>query len=278
MAPTKGCPFPGSKELFEVCRAVADRARPGERVSDADLGRIVAFENARTSRWKHGNIEVADATRLLAIARALDLDLAVLVEVAAGKLRAREALALLGDAARHLRFIADTVVPGQEGRSVLVTDASGRGYAVEVLGPHKVERREIVVGEGRPAPAAVLPRRRLALLADDDSAVAQVFLNAAREQPAVDPLVATSLPQALVLAGGRRPDLVLLDVFLPGGDGFAALRALHQNSATSGAHLVATTLHVTPEITERAKASGAHEVVARPLQVRYLTQALRALL
>src|SRR5687767_7912839 len=106
--PTKGCPFPGSKELFEVCRAVADRARPGEHSSDAELGRLVGFENARTSRWKHGRIEVADATRLLALARSLDLDLAVLVEVAAGKLRAREALALLEDPARHLRFIADT--------------------------------------------------------------------------------------------------------------------------------------------------------------------------
>lgn len=271
--PTKGCPFPGSKELFEVCRAVADRSRP-----DVELGRLVGFENARTSRWKHGRIEVADATRLLALSRSLDLDLAVLVEVAAGKLRAREALALLEDPARHLRFIADTIVPGQEGRSVRVTDASGRGFAVEVLGPHKVERREILVGEGSATAAPVLPRRRLALLADDDPEVALVFLNAARDQPAVDPLVATSLPQALVLAGARRPDLVLLDVYLPGGDGFAALRAIHQNAGTAGARIVATTHHQTPEITERAKASGAHDVVARPLQVRYLTQALRALL
>lgn len=276
--PTKGCPFPGSKELFEVCRAVADRARPGERVSDVELGRLVGFENARTSRWKHGHIEVADATRLLALSRALELDLALLVEVAAGKLRAREALALLDDPARHLRFVADTILPGQEGRSVRVTDASGRGFAVEVLGPHKVERREIVVGEGSATAAPVLPRRRLALLADDDPDVALVFRNAARDQPSVDPLVATSLPQALVLAGAQRPDLVLIDLFLPGGDGFAALRALHQNAATAGARLVATTYHPTPEIAERAKASGAQDVVARPLQVRYLTQALRALL
>lgn len=276
--PTKGCPFPGSKELFEVCRAVADRARPGERVSDVELGRLVGFENARTSRWKHGRIEVADATRLLALSRALELDLAVLVEVAAGKLRAREALGLIEDPARHLRFIADTILPGQEGRSVRVTDASGRGFAVEVLGPHKVERREILFGEGTAAAAPVLPRRRLALLADDDPEVALVFLNAARDQPAVDPLVATSLPQALVLAGARRPDLVLLDLFLPGGDGFAALRALHQHAGTAGARLVATTYHPTPEIAERAKASGAQDVVARPLQVRYLTHALRALL
>jgi CheY-like chemotaxis protein len=276
--PTKGCPFPGSKELFEVCRAVADRARPGERVSDVELGRLVGFENARTSRWKHGRIEVADATRLLALSRALELDLAVLVEVAAGKLRAREALGLIDDPIRHLRFIADTVLPGQEGRSVRVTDASGRGFAVEVLGPHKVERREIVFGEGTAAAAPVLPRRRLALLADDDPEVVVIFLNAARDQPAVDPLVATSLPQALVLAGARRPDLVLLDLFLPGGDGFAALRALHQNAGTAGARLVATTYHPTPEIAERAKANGAQDVVARPLQVRYLTHALRALL
>ena len=276
--PTKGCPFPGSKELFEVCRAVADRARPGEHGSDADLGRLVGFENARTSRWKHGRIEVADATRLLALSRSLELDLAILVEVAAGKLRAREALALLEDPLRHLRFIADSVVPGQEGRSVRVTDASGRGFAVEVLGPHKIERREIVVGDGAQSIASVLPRRRLALLADDDPAVAVVFLNAARDQPSVDPLVATSLPQALVLAGAQRPDLVLLDLFLPGGDGFAALRALHQSAGTARARLVATTYHPTAEIAERAKASGAHDVVARPLQVRYLTQALRALL
>lgn len=273
----KGCPFPGSKELFDLCRAVADSGRGTERCSDAELGRLIGFENARTSRWKHGKIEVGDAAKLLALSRALEIDLALLIHVAAGNLRAREASAILASDARHLRFTAENVVPGAEGRSLCLTDPTGRGWIVERLGPHKLERREVVTQDST-GTAPALPRRRVALLADDDPEVTRIFLNAASEQPSIDPLVAQSLPLALVVAGRSRPDLVLVDLYLPGCDGTSALRALRADPATSAARIIATSAHLTPEVGERARACGADDVAQRPLKVRYLTQALRALL
>ncbi|MBI2897785.1 MAG: response regulator [Deltaproteobacteria bacterium] len=273
----KGCPFPGSKELFDLCRALSAAGKGPDRGSDAELGRLIGFENARTSRWKHGKIEVADAAKLLALSRALEVDLAILIHVAAGSLRAREAIAIVGSDARHLRFTADNLVPGAEGRSVCLTDAAGHGWVVERLGPHKLERREVVTLDSS-GKAPVPPRRRVALLADDDPEVARLFLNVASKQPTIDPLVVQSFPHALVVAGRSRPDLVLVDLYLPGCEGTSALRALRSDPATSAARIVATSLHVTSEIVERARACGADDVVARPLEVRYLTRALRALL
>ena len=45
--PTKGCPFPGSKELFEVCRTIADRAAadPSLRLEAIDTGAVSRAAN-----------------------------------------------------------------------------------------------------------------------------------------------------------------------------------------------------------------------------------------
>ena len=50
-----------------------------------------------------------------------------------------------------------------------------------------------------------MPRRRVALLVDDHPETAQLFLNVARDQPSVDPLVATGTLQALVSQDGSDP-------------------------------------------------------------------------
>ena len=61
MARAKACPFPGAKELFELARVLLTLEADGRAVRDAEVGALVGFENARTSRWKHGQINVADA-------------------------------------------------------------------------------------------------------------------------------------------------------------------------------------------------------------------------
>ncbi len=271
MAAPRGIPFPASRELFVFCRGrLLSQQTPDEPLSDADIGRLIEFENTRTSRWKHGRIEVADATRLLALAQALDLPLALVAEIAAGRLTASEAAALLEEPDRYLEYLAALLRPLAEGQRLSIVDDQERSVSVEKLGLHKFSRQA-----GGPAPPrASGAKRKVALLGDDDPDAERLFLNVARDQPGLVVVVATSGPEALLAAGRTHPDLVLLDVFLPGIDGFSALRTL----ARAASLVIATAANLTPEVATRARGSGAADVVRRPLRARVLSRILRQIL
>lgn len=68
------------------------------------------------------------------------------------------------------------------------------------------------------------------LIVDDSQLIlkiAEVFL---RDQYAV--VTATSGPEALTAASAERPDLILMDVNMPGGNGPDALTALNRDART----------------------------------------------
>ena len=71
------------------------------------------------------------------------------------------------------------------------------------------------------------------------------------------------LREALSIARSVRPDLVVVDLDLPGGDGPALLRRLRMTGCR--AHLVGTAHVVTPELREAATAAGALAVVPAPV-------------
>src|SRR4051794_19881308 len=63
-------------------------------------------------------------------------------------------------------------------------------------------------------------------------------------------------PRALELAGPFCPDVVLLDIGLPGMDGFEVARRLRELPALASAVLVAVTGHGQPEDVERCRQAG----------------------
>ena len=241
---------------------------------DAEVGALVGFENARTSRWKHGQINVADAARVLALAEALDLDPAILTEVAAGKLRADDAVPIVLDEDRQIRWLASAARPPREGAPVSIAGAGGLEIVVEKRGRRQYERRE------RRGRSVGLPpeRPRTALLADDDPDSVRVFRNVTGQQPGLHAEVVATPSQALVAAGRLAPHLVVLDPFLPGADGFAVLRALARDPATRGALLVAIVGRKADDATARAIGAGASEVIDRPLRATVLARLLKRVL
>ena len=83
--------------------------------------------------------------------------------------------------------------------------------------------------EAREMPASEPPLFRQVLLIEDDPALCQVFtLNLERWGVAVR--VAHSTEEALVLLSEWHPDLLLLDVSLPGRTGWDLLRALRSSA------------------------------------------------
>jgi len=70
------------------------------------------------------------------------------------------------------------------------------------------------------------------ILVADDEAVNRKILTWALSEAGFQTLPAANGPEARLLALERRPDLIILDIVMPGEDGFAVCRALQENPAT----------------------------------------------
>jgi two-component system cell cycle response regulator DivK len=84
--------------------------------------------------------------------------------------------------------------------------------------------------------------------------------------------------QGVEIAQEAKPDLVLMDLQLPGIDGFEALRRIRSNPGTAGTPVIAVTAYAMKEDGERTKNAGFDGYVAKPLSVRSLPEQVRAFL
>jgi two-component system, cell cycle response regulator DivK len=72
--------------------------------------------------------------------------------------------------------------------------------------------------------------------------------------------------EGLRLAGLLRPAAVLLDLIMPGLDGWELARQLHANPATSRAAIIALTALATAEDHDRALLAGCDAVLTKPVR------------
>lgn len=72
---------------------------------------------------------------------------------------------------------------------------------------------------------------------------------------------------ALAMAKAHRPGLVLMDLSLPGIDGFEAFRRLRADEATSAIPVVALTAHAMAGDRERVLAAGFDGYLPKPIEV-----------
>jgi two-component system nitrogen regulation response regulator NtrX len=78
--------------------------------------------------------------------------------------------------------------------------------------------------------------------------------------------------EALTLLERMRPDVVLLDVFMPGMDGMETLRRIV--AAHPSLPVIMVTGNVDVEVTSKALEMGAAGYVPKPFDLRYLEQAV----
>ena len=91
-------------------------------------------------------------------------------------------------------------------------------------------------------------------------------------------LCATDAETGLTLARAERPDLILMDIQLPGMDGFAATAMLKQDPATAGIPVIALTAMAMKEDQEKSQAAGCDAYISKPLRYQELYAAIGALL
>ncbi len=103
------------------------------------------------------------------------------------------------------------------------------------------------------------------LIIDDGPENLQVLGELLRPQYRV--LAAISGEDGLRVAGGQpKPDLILLDVMMPGMDGYAVLARLRDNPATSDIPVMFVTALDSPTDEERGLQLGAADYIPKPIQ------------
>lgn len=74
-----------------------------------------------------------------------------------------------------------------------------------------------------------------------------------------------------------RPDLILMDLQLPGQDGLSLTRQLKANVATSAIPIVALTAHAMKDDRARALSAGCDGYIAKPINTRSLVDQIEAI-
>ncbi len=82
----------------------------------------------------------------------------------------------------------------------------------------------------------------------------------------------------LVLAASRKPDLVLMDIQLPGMSGIDALKALRADPATAHIPVIAVTASVMQQDRKHITEAGFDAYLSKPLDIReFITTVKRVL-
>lgn len=91
-------------------------------------------------------------------------------------------------------------------------------------------------------------------------------------------LCAVDAETGLTLARAEQPDLILMDLHLPGMDGLAATAVLKQDPATAAIPVIALTALAMKADREKSQLAGCDGYIAKPLRYKELYAAIDALL
>lgn len=77
------------------------------------------------------------------------------------------------------------------------------------------------------------------------------------------------------LVTSQQPDLILMDIELPGQSGFEAVQRLKANPATTAIPIVALTAYAMPEDRERCLRVGCSDYLSKPLDIGLLVETVK---
>jgi len=116
---------------------------------------------------------------------------------------------------------------------------------------------------------------KLLVLLVEDNETNQMLATAVLERDGLRVQVAASADEAVVILQNSLPDLILMDLQLPGRDGLTFTRALKLDPATAGIPVVAMTAHAMMGDEEQALAAGCAGYIAKPVDTRTLADEVR---
>ena len=110
----------------------------------------------------------------------------------------------------------------------------------------------------------------------EDNAANMTLATFLLEQAGHTVLTATNAEAGLTLARDQHPDLILMDIHLPGMDGLAATALLKQADATRAIPVIALTALAMKGDEERILAAGCDGYIAKPIRYQEFLAAITA--
>ncbi len=108
------------------------------------------------------------------------------------------------------------------------------------------------------------------LLVDDDALQLRALARSLQNNPAVELVTADNAIDALLMIGTDMPDLVVMDVYMPGLDGVEACRRIKSNPATRHIHVVLASAAMSDELSTSARSAGATRALTKPIDMTAL--------
>ena len=162
-----------------------------------------------------------------------------------------------------------SLVEMHQGRVTARSGGTGKGSEFTVRLP--VSRAAAASADDEPpgdGPLHHLPRRRILVV--DDSRSNAISLGVLLRALGQDVEMAYDGPAALELVRRRRPDLVLLDIGLPGMDGYEVARRCRQDEDLRSIMLVAMTGYGKDEDRRRSQEAGFNAHLVKPVNLEDL--------
>ncbi len=137
-------------------------------------------------------------------------------------------------------------------------------------GGHRRVRREDLVAFmnefGMPLPPELQERSPLVLIVDDETVILDLLTQVMQEgEEKVEVQCARGGVEALLMIGERKPDLLVLDIMMPGMNGFEVCRKLKASPGTRKIKIVAITGNHDPSVRSRILNAGADLFFTKPL-------------
>jgi len=112
------------------------------------------------------------------------------------------------------------------------------------------------------------------LIVDDDKQI--VLLLASRlKANKYEIVVAYDALQAVAKAFSEKPDLILLDIKMPGGSGISVMDSLSNSAETAVTPVIVITAYPSSEIQQKVKEMGAVDFISKPFKAEDILLRIR---
>ncbi|MBT3605722.1 MAG: response regulator [Candidatus Latescibacteria bacterium] len=111
------------------------------------------------------------------------------------------------------------------------------------------------------------------LVVDDEVTNRELFRQVLTLQ-GYDVLEAASGKQAIAEVQSSKPDLILLDLFMPEGDGLSVLHAVRGHAETKETPVVVVTAALNEAIHEKTKEAGCDALLRKPVDMQALLETI----
>jgi CheY-like chemotaxis protein len=160
----------------------------------------------------------------------------------------------------------------QVGQGSRFTVSLPRSVVAQILPP--ANERSQPPGVGPVAVKTVEPQPEALVLLAEDKEANLILVRDFLQSRGYRVIVARDGAKAIEQAGAERPDIILMDVRLPGMTGLEATRRLRDNPALASVPIIALTALAMPGDKERCLEAGMSDYLSKPIRLEELARVL----